>query len=454
MSNFDWASFDKLKECNAYIDNELPDYIMVMLVNKKTFHQISNDLQLFLGDDTSNFIDWLQEAVDNGGTVPVKTKTSSEPNEKEGEHARTKSDSKTDDAGREETAHISEDSPGESGSKRSGSKQRSKSEDELELHPALDWEEEREGGRRGEGGRGKPSKHRGGGVSEGKSARKGSGEVKVARATEGEREEREEGKERKKRGEGLWREGGRWKKILMSPLSNQLAPSKVLIARKKGERSAPPTYLSGRRYSHSGSEGEEGEEEEEEFERGRGREGGRRGGLSSVVKYRKGRGGGGEGGRRGRGRVEEEGSWPELVTESERQEKRTVELAVITALRKVLPGQKELTDLRQLINQQRESPKPPPTPQCHQETTGDVPHCKYGNKCLFIHPQCKFDSSLVATHKGVPGLMPISHTAPRHVLPRAASATGSTLCPPAFPPAMMKVPAPVKSMWSPRTKSQ
>ena len=50
---------------------------MVMLVNKKTFHQISNDLQLFLGDDTSNFIDWLQEAVDNGGTVPVKTKTSS-----------------------------------------------------------------------------------------------------------------------------------------------------------------------------------------------------------------------------------------------------------------------------------------------------------------------------------------------------------------------------------------
>ncbi|CAI8010501.1 Zinc finger CCCH domain-containing protein 14, partial [Geodia barretti] len=142
-------SFPPLSLPLVPLDNELPDYIMVMLVNKKTFHQISNDLQLFLGDDTSNFIDWLQEAVDNGGTVPVKTKTSSEPNEKEGEHARTKSDSKTDDAGREETAHISEDSPGESGSKRSGSKQRSKSEDELELHPALDWEEEREGGRRG-----------------------------------------------------------------------------------------------------------------------------------------------------------------------------------------------------------------------------------------------------------------------------------------------------------------
>lgn len=51
----------------------------------------------------------------------------------------------------------------------------------------------------------------------------------------------------------------------------------MLIARKKGERSAPPTYMTGRHYSHSGSEGEsEGEKEEGE--------GGRRAGLSSVVK--------------------------------------------------------------------------------------------------------------------------------------------------------------------------
>ena len=57
---------------------------------------------------------------------------------------------------------------------------------------------------------------------------------------------------------------------------------RVLIARKKGERSAPPTYLSSRRYTYSGSEGEE--EEEEEGGRGGEREGGRKGGLSSVVK--------------------------------------------------------------------------------------------------------------------------------------------------------------------------
>ena len=48
---------------------------------------------------------------------------------------------------------------------------------------------------------------------------------------------------------------------------------RVLIARKKGERSAPPTYVSSSR--HSVSEEESGGEEEE---------GGRKGGVSSVIK--------------------------------------------------------------------------------------------------------------------------------------------------------------------------
>ena len=56
---------------------------------------------------------------------------------------------------------------------------------------------------------------------------------------------------------------------------------RVLIARKKGERSAPPTYVTSRRYSLSGSEGENEEEEEGEGEVA---DGGRKGGLSSVVK--------------------------------------------------------------------------------------------------------------------------------------------------------------------------
>jgi len=53
----------KLKEMGAELgithDNELPDYIMVLLANKKTQRQIENDLQLFLAGSTSSFTAWL-----------------------------------------------------------------------------------------------------------------------------------------------------------------------------------------------------------------------------------------------------------------------------------------------------------------------------------------------------------------------------------------------------------
>ncbi len=39
-------------------DDELPDYILVMVANKKTNEQIKEDLQLFLTDDTDPFIEW------------------------------------------------------------------------------------------------------------------------------------------------------------------------------------------------------------------------------------------------------------------------------------------------------------------------------------------------------------------------------------------------------------
>ena len=42
----------------AFSDNELPDYIMVMVANKKTIQQIHTDLQLFLGDNTEQFVEW------------------------------------------------------------------------------------------------------------------------------------------------------------------------------------------------------------------------------------------------------------------------------------------------------------------------------------------------------------------------------------------------------------
>lgn len=38
---------------------------MVMLANKKTIHQVNNDLQLFLGEHTDVFTEWLQKVLSN-----------------------------------------------------------------------------------------------------------------------------------------------------------------------------------------------------------------------------------------------------------------------------------------------------------------------------------------------------------------------------------------------------
>ncbi|XP_075049736.1 zinc finger CCCH domain-containing protein 14 isoform X2 [Mixophyes fleayi] len=54
----------KLQELGAYVDEELPDYIMVMVANKKSHKQMTDDLSLFLGDNTTRFTTWLQGVLD------------------------------------------------------------------------------------------------------------------------------------------------------------------------------------------------------------------------------------------------------------------------------------------------------------------------------------------------------------------------------------------------------
>ena len=41
------------------VDDELPDYIMVMIANKKDVSQMSSDLDLFLGDNAEPFTKWF-----------------------------------------------------------------------------------------------------------------------------------------------------------------------------------------------------------------------------------------------------------------------------------------------------------------------------------------------------------------------------------------------------------
>ncbi|KAK7906884.1 hypothetical protein WMY93_015496 [Mugilogobius chulae] len=62
----------KLQELGAYIDEELPDYIMVMVANKKTSQQMADDLSLFLGSNTIKFTAWLHGVLEKLRSVSVE----------------------------------------------------------------------------------------------------------------------------------------------------------------------------------------------------------------------------------------------------------------------------------------------------------------------------------------------------------------------------------------------
>ncbi|XP_063190814.1 zinc finger CCCH domain-containing protein 14 isoform X3 [Chroicocephalus ridibundus] len=69
----------KLQELGAYVDEELPDYIMVMVANKKSQEQMTEDLSLFLGNNTVRFTVWLHGVLDKLRSVttePTSAKSS------------------------------------------------------------------------------------------------------------------------------------------------------------------------------------------------------------------------------------------------------------------------------------------------------------------------------------------------------------------------------------------
>lgn len=55
----------KLAKISSYTDDVLPEYVMVMIQNKKTASQVSLDLNAFLGKDAVSFTEWLWEAINN-----------------------------------------------------------------------------------------------------------------------------------------------------------------------------------------------------------------------------------------------------------------------------------------------------------------------------------------------------------------------------------------------------
>ncbi|NWU93317.1 ZC3HE protein, partial [Upupa epops] len=62
----------KLQELGAYVDEELPDYIMVMVANKKSQEQMTEDLSLFLGNNTARFTVWLHGVLDKLRSVTTE----------------------------------------------------------------------------------------------------------------------------------------------------------------------------------------------------------------------------------------------------------------------------------------------------------------------------------------------------------------------------------------------
>ncbi|KDR21692.1 Zinc finger CCCH domain-containing protein 14 [Zootermopsis nevadensis] len=79
----------KLMELGVYVDEELPDYIMVMVANKRSREQMDDDLQLFLGSNTEEFTGWLHQVLQKLQEVTVASlerKRKSSTGENEGEN--------------------------------------------------------------------------------------------------------------------------------------------------------------------------------------------------------------------------------------------------------------------------------------------------------------------------------------------------------------------------------
>nr|XP_053634388.1 zinc finger CCCH domain-containing protein 14-like [Cherax quadricarinatus] len=78
----------KLVELGTYVDEELPDYIMVLVANKKTKDQMDDDLSLFLGHNTERFTSWLHHVLQKlnaAALLQVTTAQQEEPKKKDAE---------------------------------------------------------------------------------------------------------------------------------------------------------------------------------------------------------------------------------------------------------------------------------------------------------------------------------------------------------------------------------
>ncbi len=72
---------EKLIEIGEYIDDQLTDYVMIMVTNKKSEKQMADDLELFLGgkQTSGSFSAWLHSNINSmlGKSLKLTANTAS-----------------------------------------------------------------------------------------------------------------------------------------------------------------------------------------------------------------------------------------------------------------------------------------------------------------------------------------------------------------------------------------
>ena len=84
----------KLIELEAYVDEELPDYIMVMVANNRNKEQMEEDLGLFLNANTKAFTNWLHAVLEKLKKVTLEEVTKKDTKKKKVKKTSDKSSKK------------------------------------------------------------------------------------------------------------------------------------------------------------------------------------------------------------------------------------------------------------------------------------------------------------------------------------------------------------------------
>ncbi|XP_045451852.1 zinc finger CCCH domain-containing protein 14 [Melitaea cinxia] len=117
----------KLTELGCYVDDELPDYVMVMVANKRTRAQMEDDLQLFLGDNTELFVNWLHQVLKKLQEVTVTAPLKDLEKKKERSTSKDRKDKKDKDKSKKaESSKKSKKKEKEKKSKKKDEKKSSK----------------------------------------------------------------------------------------------------------------------------------------------------------------------------------------------------------------------------------------------------------------------------------------------------------------------------------------